>query len=104
MTVIDKEPDAAPAELIKDSGPKVNWRVLIIASVIIIAFSIWAMLVPANAQSTMKMVVGWIAENLGWFYVLTVTVVIGFVLLHHQPHGFDVFLGITPVALGVEIA
>jgi choline/glycine/proline betaine transport protein len=80
MTVIDKEPDTAPAEPIKDSGPKVNWRVLIIASVIIIAFSIWAMLVPANAQSTMKMVVGWIAENLGWFYVLTVTVVIGFVL------------------------
>ncbi len=52
----------------------------IIASVIIIAFSVWAMLVPATAQSTMKTVVAWIAENLGWFYVLTVTVVIGFVL------------------------
>ncbi len=79
-TIIDKEPDTAPAELTKDRAPKVNWRVFIIASVIIIAFSIWAMLMPASAQSTMKTVVGWIAENLGWFYVLTVTVVIGFVL------------------------
>jgi choline/glycine/proline betaine transport protein len=77
---IDKDPDTAPAELTEDRAPKVNWRVFIIASVIIIAFSIWAMLVPASAQSTMKTVVGWIAENLGWFYVLTVTVVIGFVL------------------------
>ena len=81
MSIItDKEPDTVPAELAKDRAPKVNWRVLIIAAVIIIAFSVWAMLVPASAQSTMKTVVGWIAQNLGWFYVLTVTVVIGFVL------------------------
>jgi choline/glycine/proline betaine transport protein len=79
-TIIEKEPDTASAELDKDRPPKVNWRVFTIASVIIIAFSIWAMLVPAGAQSTMKTVVSWIAENLGWFYVLTVTVVIGFVL------------------------
>ena len=38
------------------------------------------MLTPGNAEDTIKTVVGWIAENLGWFYVLTVTVVIGFVL------------------------
>ncbi|MET3719849.1 hypothetical protein, partial [Arthrobacter sp. UYEF21] len=68
---IDKDPDTAPAEPTEDRVPKVNWRVFIIASVIIIAFSSWAMLVPASAQSTMKTVVGWIAENLGWFYVLT---------------------------------
>ncbi|WP_255770774.1 choline BCCT transporter BetT [Pseudarthrobacter sulfonivorans] len=79
-TIIEKEPDTAPAELTKERAPKVNWRVFIIGSVIIIAFSIWAMLMPAGAQSTMKTVVSWIAENLGWFYVLTVTVVIGFVL------------------------
>ncbi|WP_370526079.1 choline BCCT transporter BetT [Pseudarthrobacter sp. NBSH8] len=77
---IDKKPDTAPPELTEEPAPKVNWRVFIIASVIIIAFSIWAMLVPAGAQSTMKTVVSWIAENVGWFYVLTVTVVIGFVL------------------------
>ena len=78
--ITDKEPETASAEPVKDSPPKVNWRVFIIAASVIIAFSIWAMLVPSNAQATMKTVVSWIAENLGWFYVLTVTVVIGFVL------------------------
>ncbi|MEO8282307.1 MAG: choline BCCT transporter BetT [Pseudarthrobacter sp.] len=78
--VSSQELSRGPAELIEQPQPKVNWRVFVIASVIIIAFSVWAMLVPANAQSTMKAVVAWIAENVGWFYVLTVTVVIGFVL------------------------
>ncbi|MET3175713.1 UNVERIFIED_ORG: choline/glycine/proline betaine transport protein [Arthrobacter sp. UYCu721] len=80
MSVIDKGRDPVSAQLIVNRGPRVNWRVFIIASVIIIAFSIWAILFPADADGTMKTVVAWIAENLGWFYVLTVTVVIGFVL------------------------
>lgn len=78
--MIKKDPDTAPAEVKKDRGPKVNWRVLIIAAAITLAFSIWAILTPGNAEDTMKAVVGWTAENLGWVYVLTVTVVIGFVL------------------------
>ena len=69
-----------PAELAEDRGPRVNWRVFLISSAAILAFSLWAMLAPDNAASTMKGAVGWIAENLGWFYVLTVTLVIGFVL------------------------
>ncbi|WP_331271232.1 choline BCCT transporter BetT [Arthrobacter sp. 35W] len=79
-TTIDKAPVTQPPNLTKDSGPKVNWRVFISAAVIVIAFSIWAMVMPANAETTMTTVTGWIAQNLGWFYVLTVTVVIGFVL------------------------
>ncbi|WP_410556570.1 choline BCCT transporter BetT [Arthrobacter globiformis] len=78
--MIKKDPDTAPAQVTKDRGPKVNWRVLIIAAAITLAFSIWAILTPGNAEDTMKAVVGWTAENLGWVYVLTVTVVIGFVL------------------------
>ena len=78
--VSSQELSRGPAELIEAPQPKVNWRVFVVASIIIIAFSVWAMLVPASAQSTMKTVVAWIAENVGWFYVLTVTVVIGFVL------------------------
>ena len=31
-------------------------------------------------------------------------VVVGLVLLEHQPHGADVFAGMTPVTLGVEVA
>jgi hypothetical protein len=30
--------------------------------------------------------------------------VIRFVLLHHEPHAFDVIFGVAPVALGIEIA
>lgn len=78
--MIKKDPDTAPAEVNKDRGPKVNWRVLIIAAAITLAFSVWAILTPGNAEDTIKAVVGWTAENLGWVYVLTVTVVIGFVL------------------------
>ena len=57
-----------------------HWPVLIIASTIIVAFSIWAMLMPENAQQTMHTVVTWIATNLGWYYVVTVTIVVAFVL------------------------
>ncbi|WP_209374084.1 choline BCCT transporter BetT [Brevibacterium renqingii] len=74
------EMSKGPAELSDERGSRVNWRVFIIASLIILAFSVWAMVMPSSAQSTMKMAVDWIAENLGWFYVVTVTVVIGFVL------------------------
>jgi choline/glycine/proline betaine transport protein len=38
------------------------------------------MLMPEGAQTTMHAAVNWIATNLGWYYVLTVTLVIGFVL------------------------
>ncbi|WP_178945232.1 choline BCCT transporter BetT [Kocuria sp. TGY1127_2] len=69
-----------PAELRKDVGPKVNWKVLLISSAVVVAFSVWAILVPHAAESTMSNVVAWIAESLGWFYVVTVTCVILFVL------------------------
>ena len=31
-------------------------------------------------------------------------IVVGLLLLEHQPHGFDVFLGIAPITLGIQIA
>ncbi len=31
-------------------------------------------------------------------------IVVRLVLLEHEPHGFDIFGGVTPVALGVEVA
>jgi choline/glycine/proline betaine transport protein len=75
-----QELSKAPAELAEEPGPKVNRRVFVIASAVIVAFSLWAMIVPDHAAGTMRTMVAWIAENLGWFYVLTITVVIGFVL------------------------
>lgn len=75
-----QELSKAPAELIEEPGPRVNWRVFVISSAVIVAFSLWAMFAPGHAAGTMRAMVAWIAENLGWFYVLTVTVVIVFVL------------------------
>ena len=31
-------------------------------------------------------------------------VVVGLRLLQHEPHGLDVFAGVAPVALGVQVA
>ncbi|GGL89434.1 choline BCCT transporter BetT [Glutamicibacter protophormiae] len=69
-----------PKDLGEDPGPKVNWRVFAIAAAVIVAFSLWAMFAPGHAASTMHSMVSWIAENLGWFYVITVTLVVAFVL------------------------
>lgn len=69
-----------PEEIIERREVYINWSVLLISSVVILAFSIWAMLIPEHASTTMKMAVDWIATNLGWYYVLTMTLVIGFVL------------------------
>ena len=70
----------SPAELAEDREPRVNWRVFVTSSLVVLAFSVWAMAAPHHAASAMRDVVGWIATNLGWFYVLTVTLVILFVL------------------------
>jgi choline/glycine/proline betaine transport protein len=69
-----------PEELLEHRAARINWGVLLISSVVILAFSIWAVLTPDDARTTMKLAVVWIATNLGWYYVLTVTLVIGFVL------------------------
>ncbi|RAN69461.1 high-affinity choline transporter BetT [Bacillus sp. SRB_336] len=71
---------AGAPELVEDRKPRVNWRVFIISAAIILAFSVWAMVMPAHAKDTMHSVVTWIATNLGWYYVLTITLVVGFVL------------------------
>src|SRR5699024_2337151 len=69
-----------PTELAENRGARVNWRVFIIASCVIVAFSLWAMLAPTNAANTMGDLVIGLATNLGWFYVVTIVVVILFVL------------------------
>ncbi|MGN5237906.1 BCCT family transporter [Rhodococcus sp. SJ-3] len=69
-----------PTELAEHRGPRVNWRVFVISAAVVLAFSIWAMVMPDQAKETMHTVVTWIATNVGWFYVVTVTLVIIFVL------------------------
>lgn len=78
--ITSTELSKGPGELIEHPGPKVNWRVFVIAAAVILGFSLWAMLAPDAAASAMASAVAWISTNLGWFYVLTVTVVVLFVL------------------------
>jgi choline/glycine/proline betaine transport protein len=69
-----------PTELLEHRRTRINWAVLVISSVVVIAFSVWAMATPDGARTTLYAAVDWIATNLGWYYVLTITLVIGFVL------------------------
>ena len=82
-----------PKELIEDRTARINWSVLLISSAVILAFSIWAISMPDDARTTMKTVVDWIAKNLGWYYVLTMALVIGFVLWVALSKEGDVRLG-----------
>jgi choline/glycine/proline betaine transport protein len=82
-----------PQEVLEHDTSHVNWGVLLISSAVILAFSIWAMLVPNEARTTMKMAVDWIATNLGWYYVVTMTLVTGFVLWVAFSKEGDVRLG-----------
>ena len=82
-----------PEELLEDRTARINWRVLVISSVIILAFSIWATFMPDDARMRMKVTVDWIATNLGWYYVLTMALVIGFVLWVAFSKEGDVRLG-----------
>lgn len=79
MSTTNNDADEAPTQL-ENREQKVNWRVLIIAAAIILTFSIWAIVAPRNAAATMKTVMLWLAQNVGWVYVLTTTVVIGYIL------------------------
>ncbi|MGO2769678.1 choline BCCT transporter BetT [Pseudomonas taetrolens] len=69
-----------PEEVLEDREAHINRSVLLISSLVILAFSIWAIVMPDEARTTMKTAVDWIAINLGWYYVVTITLVIGFVL------------------------
>lgn len=52
--ITSAELSKGPEELTERRGTKVNWRVFIISAAVILAFSLWAMLMPDHASSTMK--------------------------------------------------
>ncbi|MGO1543295.1 MAG: choline BCCT transporter BetT [Gulosibacter sp.] len=65
----------------KKTYPKVNWPVFITTAIIIVGFTIWAWLFPGQAETVIFGGMDWIGTNLGWYYVLTVTIVVVFVLI-----------------------
>ncbi|CAL4861000.1 choline BCCT transporter BetT [Microbacterium sp. MM2322] len=57
-----------------------NWPVLIGSSILIVGIAVWAIVLPDQAGGAIGSAVGWVATNLGWYYILTATVVLGFVV------------------------
>ena len=78
--ITSTELSKGPAELVQHLEPRVNWRVFIISAAVILAFSAWAIINPDHAAASMQAAVSWISTNLGWYYVVTVTLVVLFVL------------------------
>ncbi|MGO2112338.1 MAG: choline BCCT transporter BetT [Pseudoclavibacter sp.] len=62
------------------SSSKVNWPVFIVSAVIILAVTIWAGFVP-GAYDVLETAFVWIAQNLGWYFILTAAIVVIFVLI-----------------------
>lgn len=61
--------------------PKANWPVFIISAIGIVAIALWAVIAPDKANQILGDITTWISTNLGWFYILTATVCVVFILV-----------------------
>jgi choline/glycine/proline betaine transport protein len=59
----------------------VNWPVFIGTAVIIVGFVLFAGIWPGTAETAIFGSMAWVATNFGWYYVLTATLVVIFVLI-----------------------
>lgn len=90
-TAVPITPTEAPHT--RSEPPKVNWPVFLISGAGIIAIALWAILGPTSAADTLGAVVGTISKNLGWFYILTATVAVAFMLWIALGRGGRIKLG-----------
>ncbi|QIN83702.1 BCCT family transporter [Rubrobacter tropicus] len=63
-----------------EPGSRINPVVFYGSSVCIIAIALWAMISPDGAAATIGVLVGWISEWFGWFYILIATLFLAFVV------------------------
>jgi len=67
---------------------RINPIVFFGSSVCILAIALWAIISPQGASDTIGVLVGWISEWFGWFYILIATVFLAFVIfLALSPYG-----------------
>lgn len=64
----------------KTEHPEINWPVFCISGAGVILIALWAILAPDSAATTLDAVVRTISKNLGWFYILTATVAVVFMV------------------------
>ncbi|WP_051717491.1 choline BCCT transporter BetT [Streptomyces megasporus] len=50
------------------------------SAALILAISIWAIITPTGAESTIGTLVGWVSEGFGWYYFLAATLYLVFVV------------------------
>lgn len=65
----------------KHAAPPPRWPVLIGSAAAILAIALWAIFAPEQAGEVIGVMVGWIATNFGWYFVLTAAIVVVFVLI-----------------------
>ncbi|PGH51870.1 high-affinity choline transporter BetT [Streptomyces sp. Ru87] len=63
-----------------ESGTRLKPVVFFGSSVLILAISVWAIITPEGAESTIGVVVGWISSGFGWYYFLAATLYLLFVV------------------------
>ena len=73
--------EEASSKAKKRSHSEVNWPVFAGTSVIIVAFVLWAAIWPEAASTAIFGAMGWVATNFGWYYILTATIVVVFVII-----------------------
>jgi choline/glycine/proline betaine transport protein len=59
---------------------RLNPVVFVGSSIVILAIAVWAMISPQGASDTIGVLVGWISEWFGWFYILIATIFLAFVI------------------------
>ena len=72
--------ETAAAEHTAEPAVRVNWVVFIASALGVAAIALWAFFGREKAEATLGSMTGWISTNLGWFYILTATVCVVFVL------------------------
>lgn len=59
---------------------RINYFTFFGSSAVILSIAIWAMITPTGAAETIGVLVGWISEGFGWYYILAATVILVFVV------------------------
>lgn len=62
-------------------APKVNWPVFTVSAIGVVALAVWAFFGRGSAERALVGITTWISVNLGWFYILTATAAVVFVII-----------------------
>ena len=65
----------------QESRSRINRRVFIASGAMIVAVALWAIITPETADAVITAAVGWVSANFGWYYILTATLMVAFVIV-----------------------